>query len=253
MSSTRWTDAHDRLLSDSAPDAIPVGDADIERVWNRVAGGPDTTPPRRRRLRRRWVVAVAVVLTTVAGTSGLAAGGVFSAHTGQGPSDAEDLRLGGPGEKLDTAASDFGAIVAEATADIPFPTSAARRIAPRHQVDDAQRHRPAPRTESVSTAAIRAWVADAAICAWSNQWALATRTGDAAARAESITTIQRAPGWAAVTAVDPHPYSRMDYYSSDDTGEQYLDTSQFYYLGPLGQAVKGNDLGEVAKLLAKNN
>lgn len=39
----------------------------------------------------------AVAATCVIGTTGVATAGMFSAHTGRGPADAEDVELGGPG------------------------------------------------------------------------------------------------------------------------------------------------------------
>jgi hypothetical protein len=101
-------------------------------------------------------------------------------------------------------------------------------------------------------------VADAAVCSWSNQWAAATRAGDAGARAEAISVIQAAPAWPAVVAIDPKPYSRMETQQVDDgngntTTERYRDESQFYYLGALARAVQGRDLDVVADLLAENN
>jgi hypothetical protein len=117
-----------------------------------------------------------------------------------------------------------------------------------------------PRTlsELVSVGAIRAWVADAALCAWSNQWAAATRTGNQGGRAEAIEMIHDAPAWPAVVAIDPEPYRRMETIQvtgpDGKTRTQRLpDESQFYYLAALGEAVQGRDLDAVAEILAANN
>jgi hypothetical protein len=259
MRSTRWTDEHDRLLAAAAPPVPPAGEAELDRVWGRVSGRlTDDAPRRRRRIPRLWIASVALIGAASLGTSGLAAANLFSAHTGQGPSDAEDLRLGGPGEKLDPAGPDFAEVIDEATTDIPFPTAASRAVALRHQVDDAQRHHPKPHREAVSTGSIRAWVADAAVCAWSNQWAAATRSGDKAARDSAISALRQAPSWPSVTDVDPHPYSRMEtmrlrHPDGTVTKTRFPDVSQFYYLGQLATAMGGTDLGAVADLLIRHN
>lgn len=254
MRATSWTEEHDRLMVDAAPPFPEASDAELARVWNRVASAVegDTKSPRR----RGRVVVGAVVAAVVLGTSGIAAAEFYSAHTGKGPVDAEDLRLGGPGERLDPAAPDYGKVIAEETADIPFPSLETREFAVQDQVHDARFA--VPGSERASVGAIRAWVADAALCAWSNQWAAANRDGNAADRAEAVGMIQAAPTWPAVVALDPDPYSRMKTMDvTDDEGnthtEHYRDESQFYYLGALGKAVQGQDLDTVAELLADNN
>ncbi len=254
MRTTSWTHLHDGLLGDATPPVPESSDAELARAWNRVAVTmKDGRKPRRRRGR---IAAGTFVGAVLLGTSGLAAAELYTAHTGKGPVDAEDLRLGGPGERLDPAAPDFGKVVGEETADIPFPSSESREFAVQDQVRD-QRFA-VPGSERVSVGAIRAWVADAALCSWSNQWAAATRQGDDADRAEAIEMIQEAPTWPAVLAIDPDPYSRMETLEvSDGNGntrtQRYKDESQFYYLAALGQAVKGRDLDVVAEVLAENN
>lgn len=257
MRSTPWTDDHDRLLAASAPDPIVTDDA-VDRLWDRIAETIAAPPPRRRRRRgRRTRTAVAAVIgAAVIGTSGLAVADHYTAHTGRGPSDAEDLRLGGPGERLDPAAPDYGAVVAQETADIPFPSADSRRFAVQDQVHDARFA--VPGKEGVSVGAIRAWVADAALCAWSNQWAAATRDGDDAARTEAIDVIRQAPTWPAVVAIDPHPSTRMEAVESfDRNGKRRVgqreDDSQFYYLAELGRVVQGRSTDAVARVLATYN
>lgn len=190
MHRTPWTDAHDRLMVAAKPAVPEPSAAEIERCWARLAPtveGPGR--PRRSRRARIRVGIAAGIGATVLGTSGLAAAELYTAHTGKGPVDAEDLRLGGPGEKLAVAAPDFGRVVAEETTDIPFPTAESRALALRQQVEDA---RGAATDEFVSTGALRAWVADAALCSWSNQWAAATRSHHETARAQAIRQIQAA-------------------------------------------------------------
>ncbi len=256
MHRTPWTDAHDRLLVDAMPPVPEPSAAEVERVWTQVA---DTMAredgPRSRRRRRLRIGVAAGIGAVVLGTSGLATAELFTARTGRGPVDAEDLRLGGPGEKLALAAPDYAEVVAEESADIPFPSAESRELALQEQADDA---RGAQLDEFVMTGAVRAWVADQALCAWSNQWAAATRSGDEADRAEAIAMIQAAPTWPAVSDLDPEPYSRMESQKVRDeegkvTTEHYRDESQFFYLGSLGEAVEGRDPGAVARVLAANN
>ena len=254
MRATSWTDVHDRLMADAAPAVAESPDAELDRIWTRVAGAMrGDGKPRRRRGR---IAIGALVGAVVLGTSGLAAAELYTAHSGKGPIGAEDLSLGGPGERLDPAAPDYGKVVAGETADIPFPSLEARELAVQDQVHDARFAK--PRTEDVSVGAVRAWVADAALCSWSNRWAAATRDGEEADRAEAIGMIQNAAKWPAVAAIDPEPYSRMKTHQvTDGKGstwtERYRDESQFYYLGTLGQAVQGRDLDAVAEVLAENN
>jgi hypothetical protein len=253
MRSTPWTDEHDRLLAEAALEAAELDGAQLDRVWNRLAPGLTDSRPRRRRGRIVLGVAIGVLLL---GTAGLAAADRYTAHTGKGPTDSEDLRLGGPGERLEPAAPDYGEVVAKATRDIPFPSAAARTFAVQDQVHDASDATPGD--QRVSVGAIRAWVADAALCSWSNQWAAATRDGDEAARAEAIRVIHQAPRWPAVTAIDPHPYSRTETLNSTDaqgntSTQKFPDDSQFFYLAELGRVVEGTQIAAVARVLAENN
>lgn len=256
MRETPWTETHENVLRGAAPGVRETSEADHERIWHRVENEiGQEREPRRHRAR---VAVGAVVAALVLGTSAVAAADLYSAHTGRGPIDAEDRRLGGPGERLDPAASDYGQVVAEQTADIPFPDAASRGLAVQDQVDDAQGAGVQPGSDNVSVGAVRAWVADAAVCAWSNRWAAATRVGDGPDRAEAIRVILQAPSWPAVTAIDPDPSTRVISHDvTDEWGrtrtEQYRDDSQFFYLRALGRAARGLDLDAVAVLLAENN
>lgn len=253
MHPTPWTDAHDRLLQAAAPQVFEGSAADAERIWLRVA--PTVELGGRSRRRRVRIGIAAGLSAVVVGTSGLAAAELYTARTGEGPVDAEDLRLGGPGEKLRLSAPDYADVIAEETADIPFPSEASRERALRQQVRDVRFARD---NEFASTGAVRAWVARSAVCSWSNQWAAATRDHDEAGRAEAIGMIQDAPTWPAVVAIDPEPYSRMESQQvTDGKGhtwtEHYRDTSQFFYLGPLGEAVEGRDVEAVGRLLGESS
>jgi hypothetical protein len=251
---TPWTDEHSRLVADACRPPEPSSDADLSRVWNRITGEMEVAKPRtRRRLR---IVIGAGVVATVLGASGYAAAEVWSAHTGRGPVDAEDLLLGGPGERLNPAAPDFGEVVAKETRDIPFPSATSRSVAVAAQVEDNAGD--PGTTASMSTGALRAWVADAAICAWSDQWARATHSGDDAARDEAVRVLDGAPGWEAVTAIDPDPTSTpMAIDSTDRNGrlvhQVVQDATQFYYLAELSRAVHGRDVDAVAAVLAREN
>ncbi len=255
MKRTEWTDEHDRLLAGTSPSVEEPTEADLARAWSRVEAAVASG---RERQRHPWRVTVGIAVgAVVLGTSGIAAADLFSARTGQGPSDREDTLLGGPGERLDPSAPDFGEVIAQETADIPFPDESSRAFAIADQVHDARFALPG--SERVSTGAIRAWVADAAVCAWSNQWAAGTRDGDNVARTEALLAVETAPGWPAVTSIDPEPYSRLETVNSVDrdgnvTGQtQTRDESQFYYLGPLRDAMEGRDPSAVADVLRESN
>ncbi|CAN5334699.1 hypothetical protein BH09ACT12_BH09ACT12_37710 [soil metagenome] len=256
MQPTSWSDQHDRVLRDAEPQVPAPSTGEIEQVWIQVAAAiSGDESPRRRRRRRIRIGIAAGIGAVVLGTSGLAAAELYTARTGRGPVDQEDLRLGGPGERLHLGAPDYGEVVAEETQDIPFPSREARVFAVEDQIHDA---RGAGTDEGVSTGAVRAWVASAALCSWSNQWAAATRAGDEAGRTAAITMIQAAPTWPAIAAIDPTPYSRIETQEVRDeqgnvSAEHYRDTSPFHYLRALGAAVEGHDLDAVAGLLARNN
>lgn len=249
---TPWTEEHARLVGAAAPVVEPAGDADIDRVWNRIADDIGDARPRRRR-RLRMAVGAGVVAAVV-GASGFAAADIFSAHTGRGPSDAEDLLLGGPGEKLDPAGADFAAAVSEETEGIPFPSEAARQRTVDFWTADLTRDHPAPRTSAVSTGALRAWMASDAVCFWANEWAAATRHDDDSARSEAVGMIDAADTWPAVTDIDPHPYSRpqtQQVRGADGSvhTEHYEDVSQFFYLARVERAAAGADPDEMARAL----
>lgn len=256
MTSPRWSDRHDELVRGSAPEVPAVSADDLHRAWRVVEAqvAVEDVPRRSWGLRLRWGVAIGLGAVLL-GTGGLAAADLLSASTGEGPVDGEDRLLGGPGERLRLAAPDFADVVRAETADIPFPDQRFRDIAVGHQARDA---RGTSSTDRVSAGAIRAWVADAALCTWVNQWAVATREGNAAERSEAIAMIAAAPRWAAVVAIDPSPFSRVEQVETVMPNgrvrtEEYVDDSQFFYLAALGRAVAGADLAGAAELLADHN
>lgn len=250
-----WTEEHARVVAQAAP---PVEEADLDRTWDMIRSRMDgPTPDRRRRKRARMALGAGVVVAAV-GLSGVAAADILTARTGNYPVDAEDLRLGGPGEELDPAASDFGDVIAEETRDIPFPTEAARRISLASHVQDAERSAPAPRTESVTTGALRAWTAVHAVCAWANEWVRAGRAGDDLSRSRAARMLIGARHWSAITDIDPVQHydtltqDVLDPATGLTTTETIPDPTQFYYLKLVSAAVAADDVDTVAALLADN-
>ncbi len=256
MKTQSWTHDHGRLVADAAPAVPGHTDAELTRTWNVVRASMEDAPPHKRR-KRRFVVA-GLVAAVLAVPSGLAVADVWSARTGEYPSDAEDLRLGGPGERLDLAAPDFREVIEEETADIPFPNETARQISLDEHVWDAQRGNPVPGTQFVTTGAIRGWTAEHAICSWSNEWVRAIRSRDDAARAQAAQMLLEAHAWPSVTDLDPeqtNPTITQDIYDPD-TGltrtETFPDPTQFYYLELVIQAVKAGDIDALAAALAEH-
>lgn len=200
MHTPLWTDEHSQAISDAAP---PVPDAsvqELDRTWDAIHTIlPVASAPRPRRMRVLVTAGLAAGALTV---GGVAAASVWSAHTDTFPSDVEDVRLGGPGEYLDSSAPDYGSTITELTRDIPFPSDRARTIARQALVEDGQRD-PADRAR-VSTGAMRLHTAQAAVCAWANEWAVATNKGDVSARAQATQVLDGAVVWPAVTDVDPN-------------------------------------------------
>lgn len=246
------------LVADTAPTGVAPDDAELQRVWNKVQGGLGEAPARRPRLR---LVVGAGLAAIALGSAGVAVAQVVeehSARTGEGPADAEDLRLGGPGEKLDPSGSDFRDVIAEEAAGIPFPNDALRQATVDWWFEDLTRDvYPGAEPTRLSTGALRAWMAQDAVCHWANQWAVGTRSGDAALRAEAVEVISGADTWDAVTAIDPEPYSRpetREVQNRDGSVETraYNDESHFYYLRHVEKAAAGTDTGAMVEALVSN-
>ncbi|WP_300399799.1 sigma factor-like helix-turn-helix DNA-binding protein [Nocardioides sp.] len=125
------------------------------------------TGPVRRRRRARVVVGGAVA-AAVLGTTAVAAADLYSTHTGRGPVDAEDLRLGGPGERLDFGAPDF--------ADRHRPIS--------HQFGDEQKSAPRPGSALRTRASSTTWSSwarpskESASDRWPDCWRATTPIAD---------------------------------------------------------------------------
>lgn len=227
-----WSEAHGRAVRDAAPAVPDLSHGERVALWEQLEATDTSTAPRR----TRWKIVVAeLVAVGVVGVAGAAAGNVFSAHTGRGPVDAEDLELGGPGETLDPKAPDFPAVLDEVTADIRFPSAQARESALSWEVDDLV---PAPADETVlvSTGAVRLWMSGHALCSWSDEWAVALRDGDTAAKRRAADVIVGARTWTSITDTDP-----------DLAGE-----SEFHWLPDLEQAIRSDDPAAAEAALASN-
>jgi hypothetical protein len=212
-----WSERHGNAIREAAPAVPDFTEGEQAALWQRIEAAETHRAPRRWRAVVAGLVAVGLV-----GVAGAAAGNVFSAHTGKGPTDAEDVELGGPGERLDPRAPDFAAVIAEMTTDIRFPTTAARDGALAWEFDNATRDR--DDMVPLSSGALRLWMAGHALCAWSNTWAVALRAGDAVAEAAAADVILDARTWPSITDTDP----------------DLADESEFDWLPDLEQAVRSD-------------
>lgn len=249
----KWTDQHSRLVREARPHA---SDMDLDQTWVVVRRAVDApVPPVRSTLSRARskLMVGAAVAAAVAGLSGVAVAAVFTARTGEFPRDAEGLRLGGPGEILDPAASDFREVIDEETRDIVFPNRDARAVSINEHVRDLSRGSQPAR---VTTGALRAWTAEHAVCAWSNEWVTAIRTGDTAGQARAASMLVSAQDWPAVTAIDPVQKNRtateqvVDSATGEVRTETFEDPTQFYYLQVVSRAVMQGDINALGKALA---
>jgi hypothetical protein len=225
-----WSERHRSAVRDAAPEVPAFTAAEEAACWQRVevAGAA----PRARRARWRGVVA-GVVAVGVVGVGGAATAGVFSAHTGRGPADAEDIELGGPGERLDPRAPDFAGVLDEETRDITFPSAQARESALSWEVADNA----GPESDEptlVSVGALRLWMAGHALCSWSNTWAVALRDGDTATEQQAAGVILGARHWRSVTDTDP----------------DLANESEFAWLPDLERAVRSDDPAGAKRALA---
>jgi len=251
-----WTDDHARLTAETAPPVPDPTDAEVDRVWSLVAevlATPDST-----RRRRRRIAAGAGVAAIVLGMSGVAAADRWNARTGEYNTDAESIRLGGPGELIDPRGSDYEQVLREEISDIPFPSDEAREIAVSEQVQEARKDAASMRRSEARgeddysiqhlTGGMRAQAARQAICAWANSWAVATTADDAEGRAEAIGMIEAARTWPAITDVDPDQTFtwKKQWVSDSETGktrqESYLDNTVFAYLPLVAAAAHGHDV-----------
>ena len=255
MDTRSWTDEHSRAIAAVAPSVPEAAPDELDRTWAKVRKEMADTPSRRR---ARIVVGAAIAAAAL-GVGGVAAADIYSAHTartGEGPVDAEDERLGGPGEKLDLTAPDYGTVILEETTDIPFPNEEARMLARDFEVGTASRDRNQPYKASTSTGAVRYFTAKQAVCAWANEWAAATTAGDEAARATAIGMIDESSTWPAVTDVDPAQkyFYKKRRVTDPETGRKVtkkvvVDETPAAALPPVQEAAHGDDIDAMSTAL----
>jgi hypothetical protein len=206
-----------------------------------IASGPRHASIRRRRVvRRRVLVLVAAVVLALGATVAVAS--VLTAHTGRYPSPADEA-MGGPGEELNPTSPDFGEVIRQIAADIPYPSG--YDYWRDFFIADEVRH-DADADGLVSTGAIHGWIAASAYCAWVQSWRQADLRGDSDAAALAVRMISAAPGWKAVTDEDPHPDASVP---GDDGSTQY---SLFGWMLPYRDAVLAGDRQGVERLLASD-
>lgn len=216
-----WSERHSGAVREAAPEVPAFSASEQVALWGQIE--VTATTPRASRPRWRRVVA-GMVAVGVVGVGGAATAGVFSAHTGRGPVDAEDVELGGPGERLNPQAPDLPVILEEATRDIRFPSVQARDSALSWEVEDQVQPSSSERT-LVSIGALRLWMAGHALCSWSNTWAVALRTGDTHAEKQAADVILGARDWPSITDTDP----------------DLANESEFAWLPDLERAVRLDD------------
>jgi hypothetical protein len=97
----------------------------------------------------------------------------------------------------------------------------------------------------ISTGALRGTFATVAFCAWVYDWRAAKREGDTSRAEQAAQTIDRAPSWSAVRALDPHPSASPPYTSQ---GHKTL----FGWFLPFRAAVLRGDVASVDRMIADN-
>lgn len=225
----KWSERHINAVRAAAPSVPPFSSHQQDELWHQIASAAVPKAPRV----RRWKAAVAGVVAACAlGVAGAAAANVFSAHTGKFATDAEDLELAGPGERLNPQGSDFAVVLDEATRDINFPSAQSRDRALAWEVEDWSDEPDA----LVSTGALRLWTAGHALCSWSDVWARALRTGDTEAKARAAGVILAARAWPSIADIDT------------DLAHQ----SEAAWLPDLQRAVRAEDTAAATTALGSN-
>ncbi|GAB2458800.1 hypothetical protein GCM10027062_43340 [Nocardioides hungaricus] len=249
MKAGDWSEAHSALMEAAAADAAS-GEVDLDATWDRIARRIDTAPRRRKHGRAVAIVAASAVLVG-GGAATAAATGLFSSRTGEFVSK-QDVRKAGPGEYLDPKGEDFPQVTLEETADIPFPSEKARAISAQYHIEEGR----IPVKfggARVTTGALRGFVADDAICSWSNAWAAAIADGDDAAAKTAASTLQAAGDWSAVRALDTELSTRTtEVRLTDGTVHKVDDPSRFYYLTLVQKAVRAGDVDALGAALNGN-
>jgi hypothetical protein len=225
--------------------------AALDEIGAAIASRPAPRATRRRSFGSRrtvLVLAAAMLAISVAVATGAV---VLGAHTGLFPTKPE-VAMGGPGEELNPAASDFRKVALQTVSDIPYPKGYASwrewiiaEELPTSDVgaDPGGSESPFP-AGLVSTGALRGWVAASAFCAWVQSWRQAASAGDVNVTAQAAQTIAQAPGWKAVTDEDPQP----DPSAANDPGAER--GTLFGWMLPYRDAVLAGDRVRVKHLLA---
>jgi hypothetical protein len=218
----------------------------LDEIGASITSGPRRTPRRRLIGGRRAVLVVAVAILVI--SAGVATGAVMlSAHTGLFPTEPE-VAMGGPGEALNPAATDFRKVALQIASDIPYPEGYASWrdwiLAEYFSTQDVGTDPGAFAAGLVSAGALHGWFAASAFCAWVQSWRQASIAGDANATAQAAQTIAQAPGWKAVTDEDPHP----DPSAANDPGAE--SGTLFGWMLVYRDAVLAGDRARVEHLLA---
>jgi hypothetical protein len=196
-----------------------------------VSRSPIARQVARRRSIGRPRTAILVAAAVLATSAGVGAGVVWTAHTGQFPTKAEE-QMGGPGEALDPAAPDYREVALEVASDIPYPAGyeSWRDFLVSDEIRTAD-------GGVESTGALHGWFAASAYCAWVHTWRQADIAGDTAAARRAAQVISQAPGWTA------HPDPSVP----ADQGSTY---TLFGWMLPYRDAVLAGDRTRVEQLLA---
>lgn len=207
---------------------------------------PKVASRRRLVLSRRATIALAALIAAL--SAGVATGAaLLGAHTGIFPSKA-DQAVGGPGEALNPAASDFRTVALQISSDIAYPKGYAswRDWVIAEQAPTAEDGPGGTRFPAglISSGALHGWFAGSAFCAWVQSWRQADIAGDRRSEGLAAQVIAEAPSWKAVHAEDPHP----DPAAANDQGA--LSGTLFGWLLPYRTAVLSGDLSRVDDLLA---
>lgn len=218
----------------------------LDEIGAAITSRPRREPRRRLIGGRRAVLVVAVAILVI--SAGVATGAVMlSAHTGLFPTKPE-VAMGGPGEALNPAATDFRKVALQIASDIPYPGGYASWrdwiLAEYFPTQDVGTDPGAFPAGLVSTGALHGWFAVSAFCAWVQSWRQASIAGDANATAQAAQTIAQAPGWKAVTDEDPHP----DPSAVNDPGAE--NGTLFGWMLLYRDAVLAGDRARVEHLLA---
>ncbi len=252
---SRRTSSSVDLLEVSDPvghvDLASVGiEGALDEIGGAIASSPRRAPQKRSTGNRRTVVVVAVTLVAI--SAGIATGAVMlGAHTGLFPTKAEQA-MGGPGEALNPAATDFRKVALQIGSDISYPKGYASWrdwfLAETFRSFDGGTD-PGGAVSAfpaglVSSGALHGWFAASAFCAWVQSWRQASIAGDQNATAQAAQTIASAPGWKAVTDEDPNPNPS----ASNDAGA--VTGTLFGWMLPYRDAVMAGDRARVEHLLA---